>query len=420
MPPRHFVFLQGMPTPFFRAIGNHLKARGCRITGMNLCVGDWIFWHGTDTVHFRGSLAAWPQFFEHFVTDNSVTDLVLLGEQRRYHRPAVEIAHKRGVRVTVTDFGYLRPDWITLEPDGMSGASRFPRDPVRLRQLAAGMPPVDSVGRYADPFWKMALGDLLFSLSNVFVFYLYPQYRRSDHRSHPLIYFPAMGLRLLTEKSRGVRARQRWTAFAAGGARYFVFPLQLAHDFQIKAYSPFANLAMAVGFVLESFAAHADPATCLLIKVHPWDPGLENWEALVLNHCRRLGIGDRVVCLDGGNLDTMIAGSAGMVTVNSTSGVRALQLGSPVKVLGKAIYDIAGLTFPGDLDRYWKHAAPPDAELLDAFLRTLAASIQIRGVFFSEPGRSVAVRAAAERLFAGTVGAPAVPARPVLTRLVVP
>ena len=415
MPPRHFVFLQGMPSPFFRAIGTHLQARGCRVTGINLCVGDWIFWHGKDTVHFRGSPDAWPQFFERFVTEHAVTDLVLLGEQRRYHKPAVDIAHEHGVRVTVTDFGYLRPDWITLEPDGMSGSSRFPREPARLLQLAVGLPPIDTVGRYTDPFWKMALGDLLFSLSNVFVFYLYPQYRASDHRNHPLIYFPAMGLRLLTEKSRGIRARQNWSAFAAAGARYFVFPLQLDHDFQIKAYSPFESMGAAIGVVLQSFADHADADTRLLIKVHPWDPGLESWEALVRSRCRRLGIGDRVVCLDGGNLDEMIAGSAGMVTVNSTSGVRALQMGSPVKVLGKAIYDIAGLTFQGDLDRYWQQAAPPDAQLLDAFLRTLAASIQIRGVFFSEPGRGAAARAAAERLYAGTVGAPAVPPRPALS-----
>ena len=31
--------------------------------------------------------------------------------------------------VAVTDFGYLRPDWIVLERDGMGAESRFPRDP---------------------------------------------------------------------------------------------------------------------------------------------------------------------------------------------------------------------------------------------------------------------------------------------------
>ena len=52
---------------------------------------------------------------------------------------AIEAAKARGVAVIVTDYGYLRPDWITLERDGMGGNSLFPRDPAEIRRLAKGL-----------------------------------------------------------------------------------------------------------------------------------------------------------------------------------------------------------------------------------------------------------------------------------------
>ncbi len=74
----------------------------------------------------------------------------MLGEQRRYHKEAVAVAKTLGVRVTVTDFGYLRPDWITLEQDGMGGNSRFPRDPEVLEVLARGVAEPDLSESYRD------------------------------------------------------------------------------------------------------------------------------------------------------------------------------------------------------------------------------------------------------------------------------
>ena len=65
--------------------------------------------------------ADWYDYIEKFYDEKEVTDIVLVGEQRKYHKEAIEAAGKRGIRVIVTDFGYLRPDWIALEQDGMHG-----------------------------------------------------------------------------------------------------------------------------------------------------------------------------------------------------------------------------------------------------------------------------------------------------------
>lgn len=401
---KHFVFLQGMPSPFFSRIGENLAARGCRVTGINLCVGDWLFWRGPNKVNYRGTLGGWPDFFRHFCQAQGVTDLVLLGEQRRYHKQAVAVAKELGLRVTVTDFGYLRPDWITLEREGMSGNSLFPRDPQAIRMLATNLPSPDLAPRYADSSANMARGDLLYSFSNVFLGWLYPFYQQSDNRPHPLVYFPMIGWRLLRTGSARGQAQKQTQRILLDKTPFFVFPLQLEHDFQIVAYSDFKRLADAIRLVLDSFARHSAPETRLIVKIHPWDPGLKNWRKLISRWSRMLGVEERVEYLDGGSLDDLVRRSAGMVTVNSTSGVRAIQLGCPVQTLGKAIYDVPGLTFQHGLDRFWAEATAPEPELAQAFIKAMAGLIQIRGVFFDEPGLSTAVNVATEKLYRSTVG----------------
>ncbi len=400
----HFVFLQGMPSPFFRRIADRLAAAGCRVTGINFCFGDRLFWGDRDAVDYRGSLAAWPRFFADFLGSNAVTDIVLLGEQRNYHKPAVALAKARGIRVTVTDFGYLRPDWITLEPDGMCGNSTFPREPERIRRIAASVPKADLTARFTDSVEDMSRADQAYHWGNLLRNWRYPRYRRSDMRPHPLLYYPFTALQPLRARLQGDRKTAHVSTLLASGARYFVFPLQLEHDFQIVAYSPFDEMETPIRMVIGSFAMHAGADNRLAIKVHPFDPGLRNWRRIIARLAKAHGVADRIDYFDCNDLDEMIRGAAGMVTVNSTSGIRALQLGCPVKLLGQAMYDVPGLVFQGALDHFWSEAAPPDPALAGDFINAIAATIQIRGTFFSEPGLSAAVDAAAERLVSGRVG----------------
>lgn len=401
----HFLFLQGLPSPFFSRIARGLAGLGCRTTGINLCVGDQLFWRGPDAVNYRGRLADWPDYIAGFLDKNGVTDIVLVGEQRSYHKIAIEAAQTRNIRVTVSDFGYMRPDWITLESDGMNGNSRFPSDPETILKLAAAVPAADLARHYEDGFWAMAAGDMLYHFGNYFFWWLFPHYRRPYKRDHPFLHYLSIGKRILFAKRNHRRAERRFSELKASSARYFVFPLQLEHDFQIVAYSPFNSLEEAIQLVIRSFAGHADEKARLLVKVHPLEPGLKNWGRFVYSLANELGIGNRVDFVDGGNLGEIITASAGMITVNSTAGISALKLGSPVMTLGEAIYDVAGMTYQGELEAFWKDATPPDTALVDAFVNAIAATIQIRGVFYSEPGLTAAVGHAVDRLYAGEVGA---------------
>ena len=402
----HFLFLQGLPSPFFSRVGQGLAGLGCRVTAINLCVGDALFWRGPDSVSYRGKPADWPDFIAAFFDRWQVTDVVLLGEQRNYHLQAIAAAKARNIRVTVTDFGYLRPDWITFEQDGMSANSRFPKQSTAILALAKQTPPPDLKMLYPDSFARMAAADMLYHFANFFGAWLFPYYRRPYKRDNPFLHYPAIGRRLLFADRNHQYATQRLLALRSEQARYFLFPLQLANDFQISAYSPFSSLDEAIEQVLSSFALYAPPASRLLIKLHPLDPGLRNWRKLIYLRAAQLGVDSRVEFFDGGDLDEIISAAVGMVTINSTAGIRALQLACPVMVLGEAIYKVQGLTQPGRLDDFWRMPQQPDAELVTAFIRAIAGAIHIRGVFYNEPGLRVAVDQAIARLYRGKVGQP--------------
>lgn len=402
---RVFLFLQGPISPFFKRIADGLERNNHRVLRINLCFGDWLFWRRRGASNYRGSLADWQRYIGEFLDREQVTDLILLGEQREYHKRAIAEAKNRGIQVITTDFGYLRPDWITFEREGMSAHSLFPREPEQINALAAQLPEPDLSHRYHDSFFTQALWDMAYHLSSTLLRPLYPGYC-SHQIYHPILVYLGTGLHLLKNRLAARKTHQFIEQLHQCGTRYFLFPLQMQNDFQIRVYSKYANLQAAIEEVLLSFARYAPADVHLVIKVHPLDPCLFNWQ----RYCRQLanqqGVEERVHFVDGGSLKALLERAEGVVTINSTVGIWTLLVGRPLIVLGSAIYDIAGLTCRLPLDTFWRQPEPPDLALRDAYIRALAGTIQLRGVYYHADGLAAAVDEAVERLHRNLINQP--------------
>jgi capsular polysaccharide export protein len=343
---------------------------------------------------FRGRFESWPRFIAKLLEDHAVTDLILLGDRRPYHLVAADTARARGIAVHVTDLGYVRPDWLTLEPDGMTTWSRFPRDPAAIRALAEQFPEPDLTPRFTTPFHTLALHDIAYTVAMVLGQPLYPHYRRHS-LYHPLAEYAGWvrnAPRRLATRRATVAAKAR---LAADPGSYFLYPLQLATDFQLRAHSPFTDAGEALAAVLRSFVESGSRQR-LVVVGHPLDEGLINWRRIVGD-----ANDERIIFLDGGIPDQLLAGAAGVVTVNSTIGLTALRLGIPVKTLGSAIYDIAGLTHPANLAGFWHDPFPPDRELVAAFLRALIGATQVRGDYHTRAAQEYALPVFVERVEQG-------------------
>ena len=402
---RTFLFLQGPSSPIFRMLAARLESAGCRCLRINLNAGDWIFWRRPGALNYRGGLEGWPAYVEGVMTRERVTDLILLGEERPHHQAATQAARRLGIRVFVIEMGYLRPDWVTLEREGMSSNSRFPADPAHILRAGAGLPEPDWQRRYSQTFLAEASYDLLYNLPNVFLWFLYPGYRRHA-LFHPLHEYWGWIGKLLFEGRHRRAAEACIERLEREKARYFVYPLQLQTDYQLRAHSPYRGQKEAIADVLTSFAGHAPPDTALVVKLHPLDNGLIDWAGFIAGQAAALGLTGRVHVIDGGDLNRLLTASLGAVTVNSTAVLHGIRQGMPVKVLGAAIYDIEGMTCQRPLDAFWTDPARPDPALTDAFFRLVAAAIQVRGNFYSQAGSAAAAEEIAGRLLNGTVNMP--------------
>lgn len=394
---RSFLFLQGPLSPLYARVADLFEAEGHAVSRINLCIGDRMHWRRAGAVDFRGRLDDFGDVVRRHMATHGVTDLVLHGECRLYHRIAANVAASAGVRVFVTELGYLRPDWMTVDRDGTAAASSFPRDPAAIARLAERSAPVDLAPQYPSHFTWVAIPDVAYNIANTLLWFLYPHYQRHTIDWPPREYAAWIG-RLITARARKGRAEREIAELTASGQPYFVFPLQLEGDFQVRARSPFKGQAEAIERVVASFAAAAPPDARLVVKTHPLDNGLIDWGRIVDGICARHGITDRTRFLDGSDLSATLGRARGVVTINSSAGLEAILAGIPVKTLAPALYDIVGLTHRGTLETFWNAPDAPDAVLARQFVRALASSVLVRGSIYSHEGLDAAVRNVADAI----------------------
>ena len=398
---RVFLFLQGPASPFMERVAVRLEAMGHAARRINISFGDRLFWRRPGAVHFRGSIEEWPSFLAAYCTQEGVTDIVLLGDCRPHHIEAIRHARERGIGVFVTELGYLRPDWVTIERDGMTTFSHFPRDPESIRALAATVPEPDLAVRYTSDFGTMVRWDVAYNLANVFLSPLFHPYYKWHAIRHPLAEYAGWIRKFVRAPRTRRRTGRDYAALMGSGAPFYVFPLQLATDYQIRAHSRFRDLETVVRLVVSSFAAHAPAEARLAVKVHPLDNGLIPWGKVLAGAAAACGVEGRVTFLEGGNLNSMLKAARGCVTVNSTTGITALRFDCPVVALGNAIYDVPGLTHQGPLDTFWTEAERPDSRLRDAFIRALVGATQVKGGYYNAEAIEAAAEAVAEKLTGG-------------------
>lgn len=393
-PHRRYLFLQGPPGPLFSMLGARLSQCGHSIFRINMNGGDEYDWP-LNSVNYRGTMRDWPRFVHDFMETHGITDLILYGDCRPMHSTAQGMAKLRGVAVHVLEEGYIRPDWMTWEPDGVNGHSTLPKDPNWYLAEARLLPPLPELPPITASFSRRARDSYWHYHRIVTGKWRYPFYQ--THRPNLIIGEGIGWIFRFAQRKRRARAnaaaKQRLNS-----RRYFLLPLQLSADYQIRIHSPFASMYDAADLVLGSFARYAPADTLLLVKDHPLYCGFSDWGKVLMKRAKKLGIGHRLVHAYDGDLQEMIDGALGMVCVNSTAATLALESGKPVKTLGEAVYDMQGITDQQQLDRFWDRPQAPDPRVYEAFRRVLYARCLVRGGLASESAVQILADGLFERL----------------------
>lgn len=377
---KRILMLQGPLGPFFPRLARDLEWAGAQVCKINFNGGDWLF-SPPNSINFRGRMEDWPAFLENVLIERQIDIVLLFGDCRSIHTVAHSLALARGIEIGVFEEGYVRPDYITLERHGVNGNSTIPRTPVfYLNTPQAQRPPTQTVGK---TFRYAALWAILYYVASALLKPVFPHYRH--HR--PLNMLEAIpwvrsALRKFVYRRKEAGIQTELSTKRSG--QYFLVPLQVHNDAQVHVHSEFKSVEAFIEHVMRSFAAQAPADTMLVIKHHPMDRGYHNYSRLITKISKRLRLEKRVRYIHDQHLPTLLEHARGVVVINSTVGLSSLHHGTPLKVCGKAIYNLKGLTFQGSLDEFWIHAHHQkiDMELYHRFRNYLIKHTQINGNFY--------------------------------------
>lgn len=386
--------LQGPVGPFFTRLADFLADGGVRVFKVNFNGGDAFFYprfkRRGKTFCFQQRPRAWRGYFTQLVIERRIDAIILFGDCRFYHRVAIRVAKAMGIAVHVFEEGYIRPDYITLEPGGVNGNSSLPRDPQFYLTLPrAIIPRPQPVGPRV--FYAAMLCAMLYAFFGVL---LQPRFRY--YRHHQNYFAPSHWLGWVRSAVRKQRYRfqdrgmlsKLTTTFSK---RYFLVPLQVERDAQVVFHSRFRSVEQFIVEVVRSFAADAPRDTVLVFKHHPMDRGFNNYQELIASLARAHGLAGRLYYVHDLHLPTLLDHAKAALVVNSTVGLSSLLHGTPVKTLGHAIFDMAGLTHQGTLDDFWKNPGTINKKLHHRFRDYLIEHTQVNGNFYYlrglRPGR---------------------------------
>jgi len=377
----NILLLQGPLGPFFRTLGNHLVAEGHNVFHISFNGGDECWRSQGSLYRFTSTMKEWPAYFRHFCQQHQIDSVMCYGDCRPYHAKASNICRQLDIAFWALEEGYLRPDFVTMELGGVNANSSLYRVRHTLPHYQPGQPfPVRH--KAGKTFGSRAWFAIRYHVNKRLGTGLYPHF--VSHRPWGLLKEALSWVKggLLKLRFKSID-RAMLQELQAEKGRVFLLPLQVSEDFQILSHSNYRDVATVIKEVVGSFARHADSADTLLIKHHPMDRGYINYQPLINQLREQHQLGKRLRFGYELPLPEVYPLLKGVVTVNSTVGLSALLHHLPVKCLGKALYDIPGLTTPGPLSSFWRKQQPVCEATFDAVRNALLHQTQINGSFFT-------------------------------------
>ena len=403
---RRFLIVTAPFGPFGRAMAEQLVAEGASVARMLFNAGDAAYWRRSGAQPYTGDVRRWPQRLAKLVQDQGLTDVIVFGEGGPYNQGVLSQAAKlkaaasleadrlHPLRIWVLENGYFRPDWITVEENGVNASSGLPRDRKSYDPPIPEMLPTRPVGKILPHHViNISLYHAMQPLGRlVFRRYVYP------YTQSPWLQFVGHVRRYVQLAFRS-RSESDARVIRARGP-FFLACLQREGDAQLLRYSHYADNTAVLAEVLTSFARNAPAESRLVIKNHPLDPGLVDLARMTHVLAVERGIADRVDFIDGGNLAALCRASSGMVVNNSSAALSALGFSTPVKVLGEAFFDIDGLTDQQPIDAFWTAPQAPDEDLFKRFKAHVINRTQVNGNYHEPRARKHTARALARRFAA--------------------
>lgn len=396
--PRRFLLLQGPCGRFYSALAAELKARRCDVLRIVLSGGDWVDSLGQERVHYRKSFSEWPVWLRGLVSDRGITDAVIYGDCRPYHRTAIKLFREFGIRVHALEEGYIRPNWITYERDGVNGHS--PLINLAFEEIdaeAVKAAPLAPQKTLLHGFLGYVMAGIAYYAFQFFLTFFYARYR--SHRDYAIVTEATFWLmRFFTWPWRLWRAEGDRKFLEKRGTPVHLALLQLDGDSQIQSHSAFDSIIEFIELCIRDYARSGSHDQALVFKNHPLDNGMLNLRRVITEVAVRHGVKDRVFFIDAGKLAPLLENACSVISVNSTACHQSLKRGIPTAVLGQAIYRHPEITPHMKLADFFRLRPAMQRRNYELFYQFLCLTCQVNGGFYTRDGVMAAAGPLVERM----------------------
>jgi capsular polysaccharide export protein len=396
------IMLQGPVGSFFRRAQEHLNANGFDAWRVRFNAGDRLYARGEKTLDFVGNVDSWRLWFSELLRENGFDAVVLFGSERLVHRVAIECAEQMGLPVVCLEEGYIRPGYVTMELGGNNWRSPIAGQlppPEFNAPRREGPKAVPSTGSFSAMAWSALQYFTIRAIIST------PGERKLFHKQKRTLlsegfYWVKNYYRKFSHVGRNYHISER--LLEHHDRRFYIVPLQVHDDTQLGRAANAWNNQKLILKTIVSFARNAPDDHHLVFKIHPMERGhTRDWHFIrqvsALNDVK-----DRVHVLDGGSLSLLTRHSAGMITINSTSGLSAIHHGVPLAVLGQALYrhpDLAFCVERGvDLDRFWSEAFVAPEKVRHRYLSWIHHQCLAGGDFYAKEGMEAAAQSLKEKI----------------------
>ncbi|MDF7802077.1 hypothetical protein P4C99_21580 [Pontiellaceae bacterium B1224] len=394
------MLLQGPVGPFFKHLQGFLRENEYEVWRISFNAGDYFFSQKEGRISFNGDFKDWKNWLNDFITTADIDAIILFGSEREIHRIARVVAVQCNIKIISLEEGYIRPGFITIEHSGNNASSPIAR---RLPTNTDEVNPDDGkpIENFHEGGVKVWHNIVYYALRNLLT---YGKQRKLYHKRFSLVTEIFCWARSVWRKASGQTTNFMiiQNLLEHHDRNYFLVPLQVDSDCQLKEFSMGWSQVDLISKTLKSFAKRAPREKRLVFKIHPLARGHSNYKNLIRETAKAYGISDRVDVLDTGSLGLLTRYSAGMITINSTSGFSAIYHGIPLLVVGNAFYAHPELVTCGDgnpdFDSFWAGGAVASFETRRTYLGWVKHRALAVGDFYAARGIEVACRSVCSKL----------------------
>ena len=363
---KQVLLLQGPVGPFFDRLTVWLQRKETQVHRIAFQGGDLFDSKALKPMLYQGTLKEWPNYLAATIKQLQIDCLVMFGQSRKYHERARSYANSIGLPLVVLEEGYFRPGYITMELGGVNGYSSTLEKYQWQKSATHTVSGIQSdVARWH--FQSMAIHASLHYIAMQRDTDKFPDYEH--HRNNNPTHYAFYWLRSWYRKIRLSRIDYRFQKkLFSNNQPYFFVPLQYDDDAQITHHSSFGKNANFITRVMQSFAQNSAADSWLVFRHHPHSRGGNGHAELISKLASDLGMRYRVHHMTEGDTPDLAQRSLGVVLINSTVGLQAIERGAPLMVMGDALYKRDGVSFGGNLDDFWRQACAPRKKTAFNFL----------------------------------------------------